>query len=557
MSRLRISWPAIMVGLFLGLPRVVIGQVDRFEGPPIVDFPLTTPESSEVVPDSEVSPVDDDVRAPSRLPVSRESLDTSSDPKVDSRQGLAEKPSFSDESPSDGSGHGDAASADGSPLENAATPRPSTTSRPTAPGSLPPPPPSYDPTRPLAGPRRLDRGTVSSSGDAVVLPQEGPYQAYPGETLEADGVVSADEATWFGDQFSWTGLLSPNIRAYGGGWDIGGWMSSGVTVNANGNDKSTGNAPLGFNNAADGFVVNQAWLYVAKETQTHGFGWDWGFRFDFLFGADAPDTQAFGDGSWDASWDTGGEYGFAMPQIYGEIAYNHTKTKVGRFFTNIGYEQVAAPYNFFYSHSLSRYYNQPSTHTGFLTQFDLRPNFVLFGGWTAGWDAGFDNRKNGSAFLGGAVWHVSDQLDLMYATSAGDPGDARSRGSNVYMHSFISDVKFGYGWNYVFEWDYQRLDSGGTETTTNGLNQYLFKQLYHDTTVGLRFEYFRDGSGARIGEGKGNYYGLTIGGNWRPFTQMVVRPEIRWDWFEGQGRPYNDNHSRSQFTFGMDAVYVF
>ena len=62
----------------------------------------------------------------------------------------------------------------------------------------------------------------------------------------------------------------------------------GATINDNGNNSANGNAPLGFNNFADGIVLNQAWLYLAKETQTNGYGFDWGFRTDFLFGADAP-----------------------------------------------------------------------------------------------------------------------------------------------------------------------------------------------------------------------------------------------------------------------------
>ena len=52
-------------------------------------------------------------------------------------------------------------------------------------------------------------------------------------------------------------------------------------------------------------------------------------------------------------------------------------------------------------------------------------------------------------------------------------------------------------------------------------------------------------------------WGATLGVNWRPFSQMVVRPELRWDSFDGAGLPFDNNSSRDQFTLGMDAVYVF
>ena len=117
----------------------------------------------------------------------------------------------------------------------------------------------------------------------------------------------------------------------------------------------------------------------------------------------------------------------------------------------------------------------------------MKPDLILFGGWTAGWDSGFRNRNDGSTFLGGAIWNVSDCFDLMYATTAGDRGDLAAASSDVYMHSLIGDLKFGYGWNYVLQWDHQRRRSGGGPASeSNALNQYLFKQLSPSLTAGIR-----------------------------------------------------------------------
>lgn len=56
--------------------------------------------------------------------------------------------------------------------------------------------------------------------------------------------------------------------------------------------------------SCDAFTVNQLWGYVEKGVDTGGCGWDWGFRADYVFGADGQDTQAFGSSDPQA-WDDG------------------------------------------------------------------------------------------------------------------------------------------------------------------------------------------------------------------------------------------------------------
>ncbi len=181
--------------------------------------------------------------------------------------------------------------------------------------------------------------------------------------------------------------------------DFGGWLAWGYYDNSHGIDSASGAAPLGFNNIP-GMQLNQAWTYLGKEAET-GNGLDWGFRADFMFGCDGPDTAAFGDGSWDFNWTTSSQYAFAFPQLYGEVAIGNTKIKAGKFYTIIGYEVVQAPDNFFYSHVYTFYYNEPFTHSGVLAESALGDNVSVYYGWTAGWDTGFDNRNDGSVFLGG------------------------------------------------------------------------------------------------------------------------------------------------------------
>ena len=63
----------------------------------------------------------------------------------------------------------------------------------------------------------------------------------------------------------------------------------------------------------------------------------------------------------------------------------------------------------------------------------------------------------------------------------------------------------------------------------------------------------------------GNYYSLTLGANWVPTGNFLLRPAFRWDLFGGpQGGPptgprlaYNDGASWNQTTLGFDAIQKF
>ena len=182
--------------------------------------------------------------------------------------------------------------------------------------------------------------------------------------------------------------------------ELSGWISSGIFGNAYG---AANNGPLGFNDVGDGYTLNQLWKSIGKAADTGGCGTDWGVKFDYLFGVDAPDTQCFGDNTWDSGWNSARDYGSAIPQLYGEFAINDLTIKAGHFYTIIGWEVVQAPDNFFYTHAYTMYYGEPFTHTGMLASYNLNDKVTLHGGWTDGWDNGWKNPNGASTFLGGVA----------------------------------------------------------------------------------------------------------------------------------------------------------
>ena len=111
-----------------------------------------------------------------------------------------------------------------------------------------------------------------------------------------------------------------------------------------------------------------------------------GFRADLMYGIDADDTQSFGNnpGNWD--FDNGldhGAYGWAIPQLYAELAVGEWNIKAGHFYTLIGYEVVTAPDNFFYSHAITMYNSEPFTHTGVVASRSFG-DATIYAGWTLG-----------------------------------------------------------------------------------------------------------------------------------------------------------------------------
>ena len=201
---------------------------------------------------------------------------------------------------------------------------------------------------------------------------------------------------------------------------IGGWLDSGIYGNQYG---APSNGPIGLRSIGDGWTVDQMWVYAERKTDTKGCGWDFGGRVDYLFGVDGPQTQCFGDHSFDYGWNTSSQYGFAMPQIYGEVAYNDVKVKIGHFYTPIGYEVVQATGNFFYSHSYSHTFGEPFTHTGALAAYAPNEKVTWYGGWVDGWDEGFADNGNGSMFLGGVSLNISDKTTFAWYVSAGKFGN--------------------------------------------------------------------------------------------------------------------------------------
>jgi hypothetical protein len=354
---------------------------------------------------------------------------------------------------------------------------------------------------------------------------------------------------------------------------VGGWLSGGVYGNQFG---AANNGPLGFRAVGDGFTGDQLCIFGERKTDTGGCGWDVGGRVDYMFGTDGKNIQAFGDHTWDYGWNTARDYGSAIPQMYGEIAYNDVTVKMGRFYTPIGYETVPVTQNFFYSRSYMMYYAEPFTHTGALAAYKRNDNVTYYAGWTNGWDEGWEGKDSGSTFLGGIGLTFSEKASLTWMMSAGRIGlgkvidnDPFARGAdgNVYMNSIVYTYKINDRWSYAFQHDlginYDVDRQYGVDNQWYGLSNYLMYKLTDCMSYGGRIEWFQDPQGMRISNGAcpGNYYELTLGANYKPHANFTIRPEVRYDWYNSfagaTGHPFDNNHQNSQVSFGADFIFTY
>ena len=164
----------------------------------------------------------------------------------------------------------------------------------------------------------------------------------------------------------------------------------------------------------------------------------------------------------------------------------------------------------------------------------------LYGGWTAGWDTGFDRVNGGSSALGGFSTALGEDVTFTYITTFGNFG-ARGAGASGYSHSIVVDTALADDLNYVIQSDL--LDIGvGAGSSQIGINQYFIKTISDTIGVGVRSEWWKSNGVAQ--------YAVTGGVNVKAADNLIIRPELRYDW--QLPTPAGD-----QFTFGMDAILTF
>jgi len=364
------------------------------------------------------------------------------------------------------------------------------------------------------------------------------------------------------------------------GVKIGGWLEQGVTLNQY--DPADGtNGPLATNDWANEYQLNQFWVYFSKPTNTQEKGYDIGGHLDLVYGSD----WRFGvnNGLEDRINGDGQSYGMIIPQAYLEFAVGRLTVKGGHYAGILGYEVVPAILNPFYSHSYAMSYTEPLLVTGVTADYKLTDQWTLSGGFHRGWMM-WEDANDALDFMGGIKWQSHDKrTSVAYALSTGpqDPAGAQQR----TVYSLVCRHKLTERFEYILQHNLGVEDgaANGRQAEWYGLLQYVLYKINPKWTAGLRFEWLRDDDGRRvIGLGNlpwaagrawsggsltqqsfvGNFYEVTAGLQWRPSPNWLLRPELRWDWYDGTrdhagDLPFNGGLSSSQFTAAVDLSFIF
>jgi hypothetical protein len=382
------------------------------------------------------------------------------------------------------------------------------------------------------------------------------------------------------------------------GTKVFGWLQGGYTVNFD-SPRDRLNFGTNFNNRSNDFTWNQMPYMViekALDLDKKKDKWHMGYRVDFAAGHDVPYWENIGLGWFDrftgdrleASRLT--EYGIGIPQFYVDI---HTPIltergvdfRFGRMFTHQTFELSPAPSTYFYSHSYEYFYGMPFTHLGAMATVHVGDTIDIMNGIARGWDVVWQDTNDTNDWIGSVVWNSCDKHKSFAFTWAygpqqiGNNHDDRSTLTAYYTRKFGCRDQWmwvgggGLGW----EQNANPLPAAISSQRTAewyALSTYLFYTVNPKLTLGTRLEWFRDDDGARTAFANsdnggarwnrpgyaGNFYDLTLGLTYRPFKNLRVRPELRFDWFDGPpaaGNPFNDQTDRFQTTLGMDLIWEF
>jgi len=379
-----------------------------------------------------------------------------------------------------------------------------------------------------------------------------------------------------------------------GAFFIDGHISQGLSYS---NADSEYRSPMGTCDR-DGYQMNQLYLSLGRKVEK-GDQLAVGGRIDFMFGTDYYYMASAGFENTPVNqphWNDWGDdvlyrarrdqYGFAMPQIYGEVyapIFGGLDLKIGHFHSVMGYESLESTENFFYSHSYARIYGMPTSMTGVMATSNINCNWELIYGAVNEWNAFDTENDNFSGVLGLKYKSRTGFFTFGVTTMFGEQSapcyqfETYGESEMTFVLNTYAKFKFTPRLTYAIEFtagyderEYFCMETFDTNTGRAwfGLTNYVYYQLFDNLALGTRIEWFCDSDNTIIDGGYGfstiddsaNYFAVTFGANWTPLPWMTVRPEIRYDFsdFEyADMKTYDAWSADDQLTVGADLIIRF
>ncbi|MGL4941753.1 MAG: outer membrane beta-barrel protein [Thermoguttaceae bacterium] len=323
-------------------------------------------------------------------------------------------------------------------------------------------------------------------------------------------------------------------------WKFSGFVEAGIWRNDHGAEIQYDNGTMVGGNCSPytvfyprqqttDFTMTQLWLTLEREADTSR-GFDWGFRTDFQYGTFAPTLQSYMSQTFDYGLLNCGDYGAAINQLYFTLGYRDLTVSLGHFFTPVGWESVLGNENFFYTNSLI-YRMEPTTHVGAKAEYALTDRLSVLAGITNGYDNGFEFRYGDVGFIAGFSYELSDRSSLNYYISDGRINNPTAAFGNYWSQSLVWVWQQSDDVTESFQWDVSDNDFiGGGGGTAYGLCYTRVVQMGKRWSRGFRASWCRTNEWYG---GPADEYEISLGLNWKPTKRLVIRPEIRYDTFQG------------------------
>jgi hypothetical protein len=477
----------------------------------------------------------------------------------------------------------------------------------------PPSPPAWSLTPPPPAPAtsaadsRVVRTALQQPEPELPKAQELTAPILPKPDLPAEAETPAEEPALAADRWflmrelqgTWLGMGLDDHRTSVSGWIEGSYTASTAELS---------NVPMVWNDRANNFLLQQAWLRLERSVVTSGTtSPSFGYRVDVLSGSDYRfslprgifNSQLINTKPGNLQ-DRQNLYGVDPIQFYGNMyipnLFQGTDIRAGRLYTPFGYESLEGISTPLLSRSYAFNWCPPFTHMGVMASITFSPQwsgkFMLANGNDVFLDPSQEAR-----FVGSLTWLSVDKRDsVTFGTSvgrgkfnSGDPfapqtsalmsEDVGRNNINVFdlVWTHVLTSKLGYAVEVIYGYqtgvpttaliNAQAAAAGTTpdvvgaivkDNATNGtahwgsVCQYL-NYSFTDKLGGiLRFELFDDFEGQRTGF-EGLYTAVTTGLQFRPRKDIIIRPELRYD-YNGYSKPFNLGTRHDLFTASTDFI---
>jgi hypothetical protein len=386
-------------------------------------------------------------------------------------------------------------------------------------------------------------------------------------------------------------------------WDtltITGLVEVGGSANAN-NPAVTNFGQLFTDKANSGFL-NQASLTIQRPLDSKATGYDFGFKFQAMYGSDARYTHFLGE--FDQSISDRNQFDIVEAHALFHLPWltsGGVDLKIGQYVTLEGAEVINAPDNALYTHSYIFNFGIPFKHTGIMTTTHVSPMLDLYLGVDTGVNTTFGNHFNcfncgdnngAAAFHGGVGLNFLDGALTVLATTHIGPENPNV--SAVVLAGVDPNTALRYLNDITTVWkvndkltltnDLNYIRDDGFNATGYGVAQYATYAINDWLKITGRGEVWRDNNGffvasfpgnldfvgiehgnplaVAIGGGATTYGALTVGLAIKPpvpkqIEGLVIRPEIRYDASLNNTTPFGGGTKSSQWTFASDLIIPF